>query len=221
VYTNWFANRVRGTARRRFRRSSSSSTGGAGTATGIRLVPPGRRAGWTPGVPRRAGTAWPGRRTGRSRKRTWAAGRWPGPAAKTTRRRLSLSGRRPRQLRPRQLLPRQLLLLPRRRRRRRRRRPVPAESTAPVARTTTSPWNGACGNTQRTIHKYDWRHGVARTRALAGKSGFPTSTDEEVRANETHFQLIHSFAKTYTNCSWSVCSLDVRNYWSVCKTNRI
>lgn len=143
--TNWFANRVRGTVRQRSRRSSNSSTGGAGTATGIRPVPPGRRAGWTAGVPRRADTAWPGRTTVRTRRRILAAGRWrPRTAVTATKTRATTRLPSPPSVR-------RLLLRRRRRRRhhyRRRRRPVPAESTAPVAlRTaTTSPWNGVCEN---------------------------------------------------------------------------
>lgn len=143
--THLFVNRVRGTANQDSRRSWNSSTGGAGIATGTRPGPIGCRTGWRPGVPRRAGTAWPGRRTGRTRRRTLAADRWATRAvtATTATRATGLpspSGRY-----------RRYPPLPQSRRTSRRRRPVLAASTALVVRTTAIPCCSACGNTQRPL----------------------------------------------------------------------
>lgn len=125
--------RVLGTGRQRSRRSWNSSTGGAGTAIGTRPGPLGCRSGWTPGVPRRAGIVWPGRRTGRTRRRTSAVVRWATPAVTATRATAARClpappGRRRRHRRP----------LPRHRRRNRSRLPIPVASTAPVVRTTAN-----------------------------------------------------------------------------------
>lgn len=126
-----FVSRALGTERQRSRRSWNSSTGGAGTAIGTRPAPLGYRSGWTPSVPRRAGTVWPGRRTGRTRRHISAAVRWATLAVTATRATAtrclpSPPGRR--RHRP----------LPLRRRRNRSRPPIPAASTAPVVRTTAT-----------------------------------------------------------------------------------
>jgi len=137
--TYLFANRVRGTEHRRSRRSWNSSTDGAGTAIGIRQVPLGRRTGWRPNVPRKAGTAWPGRRKGRTRCCTLAEGLWAKPEAKVTTKATRAMGLPSCPSTRRRRRPSSPLHL------RRHRRPqplhrlqtVPAASTAPVVRKTT------------------------------------------------------------------------------------